>query len=201
MANPAQLSIPFNGNPSQINATEAQLPSAIIEAMRKEMEGLKMQVQNIDKFKQTQEERQVKQASEEQRAMIESFITADVIPDEASRAELVDWLVSLNLDDENVKKILDLVVNGSFTSSSSAKPADKGKGNPAGNVASAAKEPRGRMTPNGDIKLAVLKKVKGAAIMNNRPEVNTRSRRMYPVGNEVGTAGILSGVNVDNFPF
>lgn len=174
---------------SQINATDPQMPSALLDAL-KEIEMLKQENSEFRQFKQTLQDKQIKEASEQQRQLIESFLTPDLVPDEAARTEMIDYFVGLNIQDDDIKKILELVVNGKFTASQQGAAGKKPPAPKPDNVNSAS----------------LNKKVKGASLILNHANRSSNTYRdpTRPQHRSSSTAfsnGLMSGVNVDNLNF
>ena len=195
LQNPSLMQTPQMGNAlnpgtSQINASDPQLPSALLDAL-KEIDALKQQLGEVQKFKQTAEEKQLRDASEQQKQLIESFITPDLVPDESARQEMINYFASLNLQDDQIKTLLDLLVSGKFNAAPPTQnpPAAGGpSGGKPNNVSQAAAEEN-------------IRRVKGASlIMNNRSRSEPKDR-YYSRNNSTFSNGFLTGINPEDLQF
>lgn len=107
--------------PNGANGTDAtpQLPTELLEQLKglqAGLTGITERLNNVENFKKTAEDEKIKAASEAQRQIIESVFTPEVIADENARQDVVNYFVGLPLADDDLKKILDMIVTGTFSS-------------------------------------------------------------------------------------
>ena len=89
-----------------------QLPPEYVEKL-KELDQLKQRLENIENFKKTAEEKQILEASEQQRQTIDAAF-AEMFPDESQRAQVVDYFVKLNIPDSELPTLLEFIRTGTF---------------------------------------------------------------------------------------
>ena len=116
-------------------STAPQLPAEVLQRL-KEFDIMKSEFDEIKKFKQTAEERQMLEASEAQRQTIDSAFMP-LFPDEGERQQVTDFFVSLNIEDSKLQDLLNFVINGTLNVSDN--PPQQKTANPA--------TPKGKVPP------------------------------------------------------
>lgn len=116
---PVQAPAPVVATPPQVvpQPTEVALPDQIVnnmKGMETVINELREKVSNMENFSKEVKEKQLKEASEAQRATIETALSA--IQDPNAKQEVVDFFVGLNLADDQLSKLLNLVTKGTFES-------------------------------------------------------------------------------------
>ena len=112
-------SIPVAAAPVIDPNNTPQLPTELLEQLKglqAGLTGITERLNNVENFKKTAEDEKIKAASEAQRQIIESVFTPEVIADENARQDVVNYFVGLPLADDDLKKILDMIVTGTFSS-------------------------------------------------------------------------------------
>jgi hypothetical protein len=167
-----------------VDVQTPQLPLEVIEKL-KEFDKLKERVDNIDKFKQTQEEKAVLEASEQQRQAIDAAFT-ELFPDETQRSQVTDFFVKLNIQDADLQTLLDFVTKGVFKT-----------GQDANQPTQPAQTPGATTSPAGNFG---KKKVKGAAVVLTANSNNNTSSYLN-TGVSYSSKfqnGFLGDINLDN---
>jgi len=116
---PAAAAIPVAAAPVIDPNSTPQLPAEFLEQLKglqAGLTGITERLNNVENFKKSAEDEKIKAASEEQRKIIESVFTPEVIADENARQDVVNYFVGLPLADEDLKRILDMIVTGTFSS-------------------------------------------------------------------------------------
>lgn len=121
-----------NPNPTTTNPSQAiQLPQEVLDALavvkqfQEDKENTKKELEDLKQFKQNYENERTKKAAEEQRGVIEGYFTEAVIADPTAREEMINFFSSLNLTNDQLTKVLDLIVSGGFQSASVDKDGKK----------------------------------------------------------------------------
>ena len=174
--NPAEQSSNIEStNPSQA----IQLPQEVLDALaivkqyQQDKETNDKELADLKQFKQNYEQERTKRAAEEQRGVIEGYFTEAVIADPTAREEMINFFTSLNLTNDQLAKVLDLVVSGGFQSASLDKDGKK-------------------ITKKHQVKSASLAETDVGAIMNS--VYNQRGYRP----NSVFTEGLFGDINLEN---
>lgn len=176
VANPNDPQVDVN---VQAPSSQVQLPKEVLDALsvvkqyQQDKETTQKELEDLRKFKQSYEEERTKKAAEEQRGMIEGYFTEAVIADPTAREEMINFFTSLNLTNEQLSKVLDLVVSGGFQSASVDKDGKK-------------------VTRKHTVKSAALEDMTAGAIMNS--VYNQRGYRP----NSVFTEGLFGDINLEN---
>lgn len=100
------------------NNSTPQVPEEILQKL-KEFESMKSEFEEIKKFKQTQEEKQLLAASEAQRQVIDNAFMP-LFPDDGERQQVTDFFVSLNVSDQQLQQLLEFVTKGTLNTDNSA---------------------------------------------------------------------------------
>jgi hypothetical protein len=144
-----QQAIPVAAAPQVIdpNSTTPQMPAELLEqikGLQAGLTGITERLNNVENFKKTSEDEKIKAASEAQRQIIEAVFTPEIIQDENARQDIVNYFVGLPLADDDLKKILDMIVTGTFSSGGAqnkqqpAQPPSKKAGAPPGGLKQAS---------------------------------------------------------------
>jgi hypothetical protein len=94
-----------------------------------EVEALKQQLSQITEWQKGEQEKAVKAAAEQQRSAIEQAISPEFVGgDEEKRKQVIDFIVSLNVSNEQLPTLLGLVDNKAATSAPKPKPPNQQEG-------------------------------------------------------------------------
>jgi hypothetical protein len=118
-----QQSIPVAAAPVIDPNNTPQMPAELLEqikGLQAGLTGITERLNNVENFKKSSEDEKIKAASEAQRQIIEAVFTPEIIQDENARQDVVNYFVGLPLADDDLKKILDMIVTGTFSSSAGA---------------------------------------------------------------------------------
>lgn len=176
MANPTdpQIDVNVNGNPSQA----IQLPKEVLDALavvkqfQQDKENTDKELADLKQFKSNYEQERTKRAAEEQRGVIEGYFTEAVIADPTAREEMINFFSALNLTNDQLTKVLDLIVSGGFQSASVDKDGKK-------------------ITKKHSVKSAGVE-IDAGAIMNS-----VYNQRGYKP-NSVFSEGLFGDINLEN---
>jgi hypothetical protein len=100
--------------PSPQLQPQTTLTSALPEDVQqrlKRLDALENEFEEFKKFKQTQEEKQILAASEQQRQTIDQALTP-IFPDDGERQQVTDFFVSLNINDQQLQQLLEFITTG-----------------------------------------------------------------------------------------
>lgn len=177
-----------NQNPVTGNVNPS-VPNDILEAikgMKTEYAGIMERLNQVEDFKKTAEDERMRQASEDQRKIIEAAFTPEIIADENARQDIIEKFVALPLNDDQLKMILDLILSGTFSSSSQQQPPSQAK------AATTASPPRRPGFGGGG-------NVKGASVMNTLSISKPRGTDPFRGASAISLNSRLFGdINVEN---
>jgi hypothetical protein len=106
----------------------SSLPEDVLQRL-KELDTLKSEFEELKKFKQTQEEKQILAASEQQRQTIDQALTP-LFPDDGERQQVTDFFVSLNINDQQLQQLLELLTTGVLNTDKTNAPPNAGGNTP-----------------------------------------------------------------------
>ena len=99
--------------PNQPNSNEVAFDwNKLPPEMKQYFDTINKKLEEIDSFKKQEEDNKVKQAAEQQRQQIEQALS--VISDDNVRSQLVEFFVSLPLQNDQMTQLLNLLLNGKF---------------------------------------------------------------------------------------
>ena len=90
----------------------SKLPKEIKDVFTTVIPNLQKEIDDLKSYKQSQEETKIKAAAEQQRQTIEAALSA--ITDPTVRQGLVDFFIGLNVQDDQLQKLLELYTTGVF---------------------------------------------------------------------------------------